>query len=127
MVKIHQTLLQLHKDDVAVYEHSHADTAITFLVQREDDLVINRISKAITAQNTRKVDQVKSMLRYIETPVCRSKQLLAYFEEHQKEACEICDICQKKMKTKAPLALEDQILKHLNLIQDQNLSFFESL
>ena len=114
LVKIHQTLLQLHKDDVAVYEHSHADTAVTFLVQREDDLVINRISKAITAQNTRKVDQVKSMLRYIETPVCRSKQLLAYFEEHQQEACGICDICQKKMKTKAPLALEDQILKHLN-------------
>ena len=114
LVKIHQTLLQLHKDDVAVYEHSHADTAVTFLVQREDDLVINRISKAITAQNTRKVDQVKSMLRYIETPVCRSKQLLAYFEEHQQEACGICDICQKKMKTRAPLALEDQILKHLN-------------
>ena len=114
LVKIHQTLLQLHKDDVAVYEHSHADTAVTFLVQREDDLVINRISKAITAQNTRKVDQVKSMLRYIETPVCRSKQLLAYFEEHQQEACGICDICQKKMKTKAPRALEDQILHYLN-------------
>jgi len=99
LVKIHKTLLQLHKDDVTLYDHTNADTKVTFLVQREDDLSINRIAKAINAQNTRKVEQVKSMLNYIETPVCRSKQLLAYFEEKQEEPCGICDICREKLKS----------------------------
>ena len=89
---------------------------MTFLVQREDDLSINRIAKAINAQNTRKVEQVKSMLNYIETPVCRSKQLLAYFEEKQEEPCGICDICREKLKSgnsRNDQDLQTQIIKTL--------------
>ena len=117
LVQIHQVLLQLQQDDIAVYEHTQFDTALTFLVQREDDLTVNRIAPAVNAQNTRKVNQVKSILRYVETDtLCRSIQLLAYFEEIQKEACGICDVCLKKSqatKTTNTQELKTEVLKLL--------------
>ncbi|MFD2827728.1 ATP-dependent DNA helicase RecQ [Leeuwenhoekiella polynyae] len=101
LAKIHQVLLQLHQDDVAVYDHTHFDTAITFLVQREDELTINRIAKPLNTQNTRKVNQVKSILGYLENnTVCRSIQLLAYFEEKQQCKCGMCDVCLAKTRKK---------------------------
>ncbi len=37
IAKVHQTLLTLDTDDVIDYEHKSYDTALTFLVPREDD------------------------------------------------------------------------------------------
>ena len=114
LAKIHQVLLQLQQDDLAVYDHTHFDTAVTFLVQREDDLTINRIAKPINTQNTRKVNQVKSILGYLENnSVCRSTQLLAYFEEELHAKCGMCDVCltEKRKKTKPDdQAVQNKIL-----------------
>ena len=114
LAKIHQVLLQLQQDDLAVYDHTHFDTAVTFLVQREDDLTVNRIAKPINTQNTRKVNQVKSILGYLENnSVCRSTQLLAYFEEELHAKCGMCDVCltEKRKKTKPDdQAVQNKIL-----------------
>lgn len=114
LAQIHQVLLQLHQDDVALYDHTHFDTAVTFLVQREDELTINRIAKSINTQNTRKVNQVKNILGYLENnKICRSIQLLAYFEEKQQSKCSFCDVClaeaRKKRKPNG-LAVQNKIL-----------------
>ncbi len=115
LAQVHQNLLQLHTDNLALYDHTHYDTALTFLVQREDDLSINPVAPAIKAQNTRKVNQVQSILKYIENDrICRSVQLLAYFEEEQKDVCGICDVCLAKLKKEIDLKqLQLEILKVL--------------
>ena len=99
LAQIHPVLIQLNTDNIAVYDHTNYDSAVTFLVQREDDLTINKIAKHITSQNTRKVNQVKSILKYLKTNnVCRSTQLLNYFEEFQTTPCGICDVCLKNSR-----------------------------
>ncbi|HEA30030.1 MAG TPA: RecQ family ATP-dependent DNA helicase [Leeuwenhoekiella sp.] len=119
---VHEALLQLEKDDLVTYTHESFDTAITFLVPREDDHVIHTISRDVKAQNARKTEQVKAMLHYIENDsVCRSRQLLAYFGEKQSAACGKCDICLKKSpkKTKNPSAIAEKIAV---LLQDRPLN-----
>ncbi|PHR90095.1 MAG: recombinase RecQ [Leeuwenhoekiella sp.] len=121
--QVHEAFLQLEKDELALYDHTQFDTAITFLVQREDELTINPIAPAIKAQNTRKVEQVQAILGYVKNnEVCRSKQLLAYFEEDQKTPCGICDVCLSRKKDIS--AQPDSDLKEhlLLLLQEREYS-----
>lgn len=91
---VHEALMILERDNLATYDHESYDTAITFLEPREDDRLINRIAKDVTAQNERKTQQVAAMLRYVNNDqICRSRQLLAYFGERKAENCGICDVC----------------------------------
>ncbi len=119
---VHGALLQLEKDDLITYAHESFDTAITFLVPREDDHVINTISRDVKAQNERKTEQVQAMLSYIENgSVCRSRQLLAYFGEKNSDPCGKCDVCSKKSpkKTENPSAIAEKIAV---LLQDSPLN-----
>jgi ATP-dependent DNA helicase RecQ len=119
---VHEALLQLEKDDLVTYAHESFDTTITFLVPREDDHVINTISRDVKAQNGRKTEQVQAMLDYIENDsVCRSRQLLGYFGEKHSTPCGKCDVCAKisPKKTKNPSAIAEKITI---LLQDSPLN-----
>ncbi|WP_031425934.1 ATP-dependent DNA helicase RecQ [Flavimarina sp. Hel_I_48] len=109
---VHDALLQLEKDDLVIYAHESFDTAITFLVPREDDHVINTIARNVKAQNKRKIEQVEAILYYVENDsICRSVQLLSYFGEKGSKPCGKCDICAKKSPktTKNPSAIAEKI------------------
>ena len=94
VAEVHRALLTLAKDNLAQYDHKSFDTAITFLVRREDDLVINSIAKEIKLQNARKIGQIDAILTYVNNnKICRSRQLLAYFGEAKTEDCGLCDVC----------------------------------
>ncbi|MFI8380181.1 ATP-dependent DNA helicase RecQ [Leeuwenhoekiella sp. NPDC079379] len=129
--QIHKILLQLQIDDVALYDHTNYDSAVTFLVQREDELTVNKIAKHITAQNTRKVNQVKSIIRYLNTSdVCRSIQLLAYFEEKQLTPCGVCDVCiksRRKAKLVTTKMIESKIVALLQVKNYSSTSLVETL
>ncbi len=128
---IHTILLQLDKDDIAIYDHTNYDSAVTFLVQREDELTINKIAKHIKAQNTRKINQVNSIKEYLKTAtVCRSIQLLDYFEEKQVVPCGICDVCINRTRnTQKPnkKLIESKLLDLLKLKEHTSLSLSEAL
>ena len=119
---VHMALLQLEKDDLVLYAHESFDTAITFLVPREDDHVINTIARDVKAQNQRKTEQVQAIVRYIDNDsVCRSVQLLAYFGEKLAEPCGKCDVCLKKSpkRTENPSAIAEKITV---LLQEKPMS-----
>ncbi len=98
--EVHEALLLLANNGLALYEHKNYDTMLTFLVPREDDHVINRIARDIKAQNKRKVEQVEALLNFIKNDkVCRSIQLLTYFDEKESAPCGICDVCIKRKRT----------------------------
>jgi ATP-dependent DNA helicase RecQ len=37
--------------------------------------------------------QVNAVVTYVQSNICRSKQLLAYFDEHNASICGVCDVC----------------------------------
>jgi len=111
--QIVQVLEQLQKDGIVTYHAVNEDLSITFLVPREDDVTINIFAKNVREQNRLKQYKLECMLRYVRTnSKCRSRQLLAYFGEHQDLDCGICDVCLGKNRKydEAPKSIVQAIL-----------------
>lgn len=97
--QVKEKLLRLKEDNLIEYKQVETDLEIQFLVPREDDKTIHRISKNITSFLNQKIKKSEDFLSYISNNTkCRSIQILEYFEEKSTQKCMICDICiaQKK-------------------------------
>ncbi|WP_445749004.1 RecQ family ATP-dependent DNA helicase [Polaribacter sp.] len=93
-------LEQLQKDGIITYNSVKTDSEIRFLAPREDDKTINRFSKEITQFIKQKEKKSKDFLRFIQNnSVCRSIQILTYFDEKSIKKCGICDVCLSEKKT----------------------------
>ncbi|WP_299681030.1 ATP-dependent DNA helicase RecQ [uncultured Dokdonia sp.] len=98
--KVHNALLMLAKDDIITYDHQSYDTAITFLVPREDDRTIHVIASHIKTQANYKRQQIETIKNYVaNTTTCRNVQLLSYFGEQHTAPCGKCDVCVSKNAT----------------------------
>ena len=107
LTKVHNILLALDKDDILDYTFQDFDSSIEFLLPREDDRTINSISHYIKAHAQTKRKQIQSVKHYItNNTICRTIQLLAYFEEKKNEPCGTCDVCIKNSKKKLTSGLE---------------------
>jgi ATP-dependent DNA helicase RecQ len=104
------------------------DATITFNEVREDERTINRVSKYLEAQNKLKTEQLKAILAYCEDQkTCKSKLLMAYFGENQKEDCGICSYCiHQTKKIVSPGTAAEKIVNLLKL-QDFNSRDIEKL
>lgn len=95
------TLEKLAQKELISYTKTTNNAELFFLQPREDDKTINRISVNIKHYVKQKKKKNRDLLQFIENnSVCRSVQLLSYFDEHHSQNCGICDVClQKKNKT----------------------------
>ena len=110
-------LKQLQKDEIIEYNAVATDSEIQFLVPREDDRTINRYQKEIVQFIKQKQQKLTDFLAYVENDkVCRSIQILAYFDEIYKTNCGICDVCLSKKKTNKSDLTSDilTLLEHKN-------------
>ncbi|WP_285056326.1 RecQ family ATP-dependent DNA helicase [Pedobacter ginsengisoli] len=65
-------------------------------------------------------DQINAVLAYTASAVCRSKQLLAYFDEPDAEKCGVCDICLAEKKAEELDLVWDKIdFEIITLLQSQ--------
>lgn len=115
--QIQHYLEQLAKDHMCDYQLNNADTNINFLIPREDDKTINVISRAIENYNQIKVNQLQHVIDYCTNDqVCKSVQLLNYFDQKDTKDCGICSVCIKKKQHLAPDILsivKQEVLKAL--------------
>ena len=89
------TLKTMELEKTVKIKKESSDSQIKFLFPREDDITINKISKNLKHQNEIKKLKFKAVLSYIKnSDVCRSKQLLNYFDEKILDNCGSCDVCQ---------------------------------
>ena len=95
-------LKQLEIDSILKYNQATTNAEITFLHPREDDKTINRVSENIEKYIKQKQRKGFDLIEFIKNDeVCRSKQILHYFDEKNTENCGMCDVClSKKKKTK---------------------------
>lgn len=125
------SLRQLHKDDIVEFQFSNTDSELTFLMPREDDKTINRISKHVEQQFKLKEQQINAVIAYItNTTICKNKQLLLYFGEVIKTDCGICSVCISKNKTKnnsASKSIAHDIILQLETQPMNSRSLIEAL
>jgi ATP-dependent DNA helicase RecQ len=119
--EVHRILQKLKQEQVIDYVASTKASPIYFLVPREDDRTINKISKQITAYLHQQQKKAAQLIQFIQNDqTCRSLQLLSYFGEPNPAACGICDVCLQKKYT--PKDIENDIL---NFLKDSEASSIE--
>jgi ATP-dependent DNA helicase RecQ len=128
--KVIQFLKQLHKNNSIVYKHSSSPAIIKFLVPREDDKTINKIAKEIKQFILQKKEKADRFLKLINNnTVCRSIQILNYFEEKNAKKCGVCDVCQKQLKSgnKSSTSEITSLLRKHNTLSSFEISNYLSI
>ncbi|WP_370444672.1 ATP-dependent DNA helicase RecQ [Aquimarina sp. AU119] len=118
-----ETLNKLKDAELIEFTHTLSDAEIIFLVPREDDRTINRVSKHLIDQNTSKIKKVEAILKFTENKSkCSSWLLLSYFGEENTVDCGLCNFCTNKKKNVSPInvkKIQDDIIL---LLQGKDLS-----
>ena len=133
--RVINALNRMKKDQIVEFHFSNSDSEVTFLQPREDDKTINRISKIVEQQQQLKINQIQSVIDYVNNEtVCKNIQLLHYFGEEHSEDCGICSVCLSKkpnqsinfkvLQNSIILALEQQPLTSRALVT--HIDFEES-
>lgn len=128
--KIIEALTLLEKAEIITLKHSITDAKITYLVPREDEKTINRIAKIIKQQNALKEKQVLSVLNYANNNnICKSVQLLTYFEETKVKDCGICSVCIKRKPVEKvdSSTIKKKIIQTLENGEHSSRALFERL
>lgn len=82
---------------------------LQFLVARVDQLHLDTDVKYIELRKKIQAGQISAVLAYAATAVCRSIQLLAYFDEPNADKCGVCDVCLAEKKNEDRAELTDKI------------------
>lgn len=106
-------LSTLEKEGLLIYKPAISNSEILFLHPREDEKTINSNAKEIERYVLQKRKKTNDIIRFIKNNnLCRSIQILNYFDEQETKACGICDVCLSKKKN--PDSVKVEILKLLN-------------
>ncbi len=108
---IKEELKKLEESNIILYKETNSDEEFVFLVPREDDITINRVSKTIQSYLTQQIKKSEDLISFIKNDtICRSIQLLNYFGETAVSNCGMCDVCIIK-KNENPKDLDHQIIQ----------------
>lgn len=114
---------RLQNDNIIEFKRVKNDAELAFLLPREDDYTINRFAKEMKQFISQKKKKSDDFIQFLNTnTVCRSRQVLNYFDEVKNENCGICDVCISK-NNKSNTNLSSEILELLK--QHQHLSSSE--
>jgi ATP-dependent DNA helicase RecQ len=86
-------LNKLQEQELISYLPKSDQPQLLFIVSRVDLLHLDLDVKYIALRRKIQADQISSVLAYSSSTECRSRQLLAYFDEPHAEKCGVCDIC----------------------------------
>ena len=91
-------LKRLQDQEVISYLPQTDQPQLQFIIPRADQLHLDIDVKYIELRKKIQEDQIKAVLAYSSTSICRSIQLLAYFDEPQAVKCGVCDVCLAEKK-----------------------------
>ena len=93
-IQVIKNLKILEEQYLVEYTPVKAAISLTFLLPREDDKTINRFSKELKQFLFLKKEKAINFINFVtNNKVCRSIQLLSYFDEEKTTTCGICDVC----------------------------------
>ncbi len=89
---------------------------IEFIKQRVDTGHLSINKKYITERYQIHKLQMESVIAYADLAVCRSRQLLTYFDEPNAPECGVCDVCLNKKRAFKQEFIADEISNELLLL-----------
>lgn len=113
-------LEHLQKMEILSYLAQTDSPKLQFLRPRIDNKRLHIDSGYIRERKTVRQGQLDAVFAYLDGTDCRSKQLLAYFDEENSKPCGICDRCLMKNKDEN---VEDRLMAELvELLSDGPLN-----
>lgn len=110
----------LQKVEILSYLAQTDSPKLQFLRPRMDSRRLHIDSGYIRERKTVKQGQLDAVFTYLDGTDCRSKQLLAYFDEDNSKPCGICDRCLMRIKSEN---VEDRLMIELvELLSDGPLN-----
>jgi ATP-dependent DNA helicase RecQ len=106
-----QLLSKLNDFQLIAYEPKTDQPQIQYLRPRVDRAHLGIDYTFLAQRQAIYKKQVESVLSYTNEPICRSQQLLNYFDEHTKETCGVCDICIDARKMISDVKLKNSIVE----------------
>ena len=111
--QVRKYLTKLEDAEVLIYKQAELNTEVLFLHPREEEKTINRNAREIQQYLDQKRKKAADLIDFIKNnTLCRSKQILTYFDEKETKVCGICDVCLSNKK--APPSLRNNILELLS-------------
>lgn len=108
-----EQLKALHVQQVIDYVPQTDAPQIRFIQPRMDSLHLNIDVPFIKLRKNIGKVKLEAVFSYLNNNSCRSRQLLAYFEELDTVPCGVCDVCLKKDRAPMPEETMLQMLKEL--------------
>ncbi len=124
---IAQVLQKAQREQILDYQPRRDKPQLTFLRDRVSAEVLQLDMTRYHFRQERARQRVESVIAYAETRRCRSRQLLAYFDEPDSPRCGICDICTGRNKSEE---LDEDLLRTYRskiaaLLKEEPLPFDE--
>ncbi len=97
-------LKKMHLLRIVDYQPQNDKPKITFLTSRVQNELLPQRLHIVQERKKVAVDKLNAMLSYADNDaICRSKKLVAYFNQNDAADCGICDVClqQKKLQLSA--------------------------
>ncbi|MES2456176.1 MAG: ATP-dependent DNA helicase RecQ [Bacteroidota bacterium] len=93
---------------------------LQFIRPRVDLMHLDIDVKYVELRKKILTDQIEAVVAYVGTFICRSRQLLAYFDEPDAEKCGACDVCLAEKKLEEQDLVSDRIdFELITLLQSQ--------
>ena len=124
-VQVIKNLKTLAAQNLVEYIPVDGAISLSFLVPREDDKTVNRFSREIKQFLFLKKEKAINFINFVtNNTVCRSVQLLSYFDEKTNIKCGICDICigNKKVDKKELFSKILTLLKEKEQLSSKEIS-----
>lgn len=108
-------LKKMHELEVLSYLPQTDQPQMQFLQPRIDTTNLQINHQYIRERREVMEEQIESVFHYLESSNCRSRTLLAYFDETESADCGVCDQCIKEKSKKNKLKqIEQQIIEKLS-------------
>lgn len=116
---VYEILVQLSKLRYVRYIPQKKTPFIVFTTSREETDYVRIPKNVYEERKARFETRAQAMLDYVETSdVCRSRLLLAYFNEDNAKDCGVCDVClqkkQKNIRAKEIEQIEQKVLQYVS-------------
>lgn len=91
-------LLYLQRQEILDYIPQTDSPQIRFLRERMDNQHLHIDVPYIKTRKETQRRKLQAVFDYLERPLCRSRQLLAYFDEPHSSNCGSCDVCLRRKR-----------------------------
>ena len=127
LASVYKYLDRLSQLEIIDYLKTKEIAQLTFTTERQDVKYLTLNKKHLAERKKTYIEKMQDMMAYANpSDICRSRQLLEYFNDYSANDCGYCDVCIDKKKVKEKTELTNIIKEEIiDLVKKNSISSVE--